>query len=236
MKPILMVDDDKEFVAMVREYLEPEGFQLEAAHDYESGLVAARTSGHELMILDVMLPGGSGFELLKQLRKQSPVPVLLLTGRGDAVDRIVGLEIGADDYLPKPCDPRELLARIRAILRRTRVAPETEDASDWIRSGDVELSPGLREVRCGQKILDVTSIEFNVLEQLMRNRGRVISRDELADAALGRKLGLLDRSIDVHVSRLRKKLAECANRGEYIKAVRGTGYIFVGYPDEERGT
>jgi DNA-binding response OmpR family regulator len=167
------------------------------------------------------------------LRKTSTLPVLLLTGRGEAVDRIVGLEIGADDYLPKPCDPRELVARIRAILRRTQAAGSSGNG-DWIRVGAVTLSPGLRKVKCGERELDLTSIEFNVLEHLIKNRGSVVSRETLAEAALGRKLGLLDRSIDVHVSRLRRKLGECsAENEELIKAIRGSGYLYAAMRPEE---
>jgi DNA-binding response OmpR family regulator len=227
MNRVLIVDDDRDFVEMVREYLLPEGFSVDAAFDYPTGLAAAKSQQHELLVLDVMLPGGSGFDLLRHLRAHSSLPVLLLTGRGEAVDRIVGLEIGADDYLPKPCDPRELVARIRAILRRTQ-NPQPAGDGDWIHAGGVSLSPGLRKAKCGDRELDVTSIEFNVLEHLLRNRGSVVSRESLAESALGRKLGMLDRSIDVHVSRLRRKLADCAaGNGELIKAVRGSGYVYA---------
>ena len=233
MNRVLIVDDDRDFVELVREYLQPEGFSVEAAYDYASGLAAAGAGNHELLVLDVMLPGGSGFDLLRNLRKTSALPVLLLTGRGEAVDRIVGLEIGADDYLPKPCDPRELVARIRAILRRTQAAGSAGNG-DWIRVGAVALSPGLRVVKCGNRELDITSIEFNVLEHLLKNRGTVISREQLAEAALGRKLGVFDRSIDVHVSRLRRKLGDCsAENEELIKAVRGSGYIYAAMRAEE---
>ncbi|MFL6301706.1 MAG: response regulator transcription factor [Terriglobales bacterium] len=235
MNRILIVDDDRDFVELVREYLQPEGFSVDAAYDYASGLKAAGAGNHELLVLDVMLPGGSGFDLLRNLRKSSALPVLLLTGRGEAVDRIVGLEIGADDYLPKPCDPRELVARIRAILRRTQAAGSPGNGNgDWIRVGAVALSPGLRSVKCGDRELDITSIEFNVLEYLIKNRGTVVSRESLAEAALGRKLGLLDRSIDVHVSRLRRKLADCfGDNEELIKAVRGSGYVYAAMRPEE---
>ena len=227
MNRVLIVDDDRDFVEMVREYLLPEGFSVDAAFDYPTGLAAAKSQQHELLVLDVMLPGGSGFDLLRNLRAHSSLPVLLLTGRGEAVDRIVGLEIGADDYLPKPCDPRELVARIRAILRRTQ-APPTSGDGDWIHAGGVSLSPGLRKAKCGDRELDVTSIEFNVLEHLLRNRGSVVSRESLAESALGRKLGMLDRSIDVHVSRLRRKLSDCAAGNEdLIKSVRGSGYVYA---------
>jgi DNA-binding response OmpR family regulator len=233
MTHILMVDDDVEFVQMMREYLEPEGFEVESAHDFDSGLRAARAQRHALLVLDVMLPGGSGFELLRTLRKDSGIPVLLLTGRGEAIDRIVGLEIGADDYLPKPADPRELTARIRAILRRTQKDAQEEPKEDWIRISEIALSPGRREIRCNDKAVDATAFEFNILEYLMRHAGKIVPREELAEAALGRKLGMLDRSIDVHLSRLRKKLVGCGGADDRIKAVRGSGYIFAGLPDGE---
>lgn len=226
MTNILMIDDDVEFVQMMREYLRPEGFSVASAHNFESGLKAAREKKHTLIVLDVMLPGGSGFDLLRTLRKESKIPVILLTGRGEAVDRIVGLEIGADDYLPKPADPRELAARIRAILRRTE-RDSTEEKDDWIRIGEVALSPRRREIVCQDETVDATAFEFNILEHLMKNVGKIIPREELAQAALGRKLGMLDRSIDVHLSRLRKKLSACG-AGEHIKSIRGSGYIFAG--------
>src|SRR5512146_2338720 len=225
MTNILMIDDDVEFVQMMREYLEPEGFAVASAHNYDAGLRAAREHRHALVVLDVMLPGGSGFDLLRTLRKESTIPVILLTGRGEAVDRIVGLEIGADDYLPKPADPRELAARIRAILRRTeREAPEEDD---WIRIAEISLSPRRREILCKNEAVDATAFEFNILEYLMKNVGKIIPREELAEAALGRKLGMLDRSVDVHLSRLRKKLS-ASGASEHIKSIRGSGYIFAG--------
>jgi two-component system response regulator CpxR len=224
---ILMIDDDIEFVQMMREYLEPEGFAVASAHNYDSGLKAAREQRVALIVLDVMLPGGSGFDLLRTLRKESKVPVLLLTGRGEAVDRIVGLEIGADDYLPKPADPRELAARIRAILRRTERDGSAEQKDDWIRIGEVSLSSRRREILCNNEAVDATAFEFNILEHLMKNVGKIVPREELAEAALGRKLGMLDRSIDVHLSRLRKKLSGCG-ASEHIKSIRGSGYIFAG--------
>jgi two-component system response regulator CpxR len=226
MTNILMIDDDVEFVQMMREYLRPEGFSVASAHNFDSGLKAAREQKHALIVLDVMLPGGSGFDLLRTLRKESKIPVILLTGRGEAVDRIVGLEIGADDYLPKPADPRELAARIRAVLRRTERA-KNEEKDDWIRIGEIALSPRRREIICQDEAVDATAFEFNILEHLMKNAGKIIPREELAQAALGRKLGMLDRSIDVHLSRLRKKLSACG-AGEHIKSIRGSGYIFAG--------
>src|SRR5262249_1459471 len=159
MNHILIVDDDAELVEMVREYLVPEGFDVDSAHDYASGLNAALAGNSELVVLDVMLPGGSGFDLLRGIRAKSSVPVLMLTARGDSVARVVGLEIGADDYVAKPCDPHELVARIRAILRRTRRTGD--ETGDWIRAGDVALSPGLRTVTVQGKEVELTSVEFN---------------------------------------------------------------------------
>jgi len=180
-------------------------------------------------VLDVMLPGMNGLDVLRKLRATSSVPVLLLTARGQDVDRIVGLELGADDYLPKPFNPRELVARIRAILRRTkggeggeRQAPQTS-----VRVGDVELNPATRTVLRGGEAVDLTAVEFNLLDVLLREAGRVVTRDELAKIALGRMFSPYDRSIDMHISKLRKKLGEDGKGGERIKTVRGVGYIYA---------
>src|SRR6516225_12107602 len=162
---LLIIDDDHALVNLLKRFLEAEGFHVTAAYDHDTGLAAALADHHELIILDVMLPGGSGFELLKSLRHQSAVPVLLLTARGEAVDRILGLEIGADDYLAKPFDPRELVARVRAVLRRTREsASDLTHSDEVLHVGDIELSTGTRTVTCGGVTVDLTSVEFNVLE------------------------------------------------------------------------
>ncbi len=230
MNRLLVIDDDHELVNLLKRFLEGEGFQVDAAYDHPSGLSAALAGGHELVILDVMLPGGSGFELLKALRKQSGIPVLLLTARGDAVDRILGLEIGADDYLAKPFDPRELVARVRAIFRRTRelagpaVGGEQEEA---LTVGNVWLSVSSRAVTCGGKPVELTSLEFNVLELLLRRAGTVVTREQIAEIALGRPLNPLDRSVDVHVSHLRKKLGGCAGADDLIRPIRGIGYFLT---------
>jgi len=227
---LLIVDDDHALVKLLKRLLEGEGFQVDAAYDHASGLSGALAGGHELIVLDVMLPGGSGFELLKELRRQSQVPVLLLTARGEAVDRIVGLEIGADDYLSKPFDPRELVARIRAIFRRTREPAAGEaraDHDEVLSVGDIRMSLGSRTVTCAGKPADVTSVEFNVLELLLRNAGKIVTREQIAEAALGRSLNFLDRSVDVHVSRLRRKLNACLGTDELIKPIRGTGYFLA---------
>jgi DNA-binding response OmpR family regulator len=231
MNHLLVVDDDRDLVELLREYLVPEGFRVDAAYDQPTGLREALKGQHELVVLDVMLPGGSGFELLKQLRTTSELPVLLLTARGDAVDRIVGLEIGADDYLPKPFDPRELVARIRAILRRTRSAAEDGDR-DEITVGDVSLFNSTRTVTLDGEPVDLTTVEFNILEVLMRHAGKVVQREELAQVALGRPLAAFDRSVDVHVSKLRRKLGGGEDSENRIKTVRGSGYIYAASPNE----
>jgi DNA-binding response OmpR family regulator len=222
---VLIVDDDADLSQLVAQFLEPEGFQVEAEHDGARGLERALSGEYALIVLDIMLPEMGGLEVLRNLRQKSSVPVLILTARGDDVDRIVGLEIGADDYLPKPFNPRELLARIRAILRRSRETG-ARDADDKLRVGDVELDPGTRSVkRAGTKI-ELTAVEFNLLEQLMRSAGRVVEREELAQAVLGRKLSAIDRSLDVHVSNLRRKLGERSDGEERIKTIRAVGYIY----------
>ena len=234
---LLIIDDDRALVNLLKRFLEAEGFHIDAAYDHDSGLAAARNNQHELIILDVMLPGGSGFELLKALRHDSSIPVLLLTARGEAVDRILGLEIGADDYLSKPFDPRELVARVRAVLRRTREATSGGPRSDHdevLRVGDIELSLATRSVSCGGKSVDLTSVEFNVLELLLRNAGSVVTRDQIAEVALGRPLNAFDRSVDVHVSRLRKKLGGFPGTEDLIRPIRGIGYFFAAAAASEK--
>src|SRR5213080_1445122 len=176
---ILVIDDDVELCSLVAEYLKPEGFHVEAAHDGKTGLNRALSGDHLLVVLDVMLPALNGFDVLRRLRDGSRIPVLLLTARGEDVDRIVGLEIGADDYLPKPFNPRELVARIRAILRRSRPGKAAEAAPEILSVGDVELDPATRNVyRAGQPV-ELTSVEFNLLEVLLREAGRVVTRERL---------------------------------------------------------
>ena len=230
---ILVIDDDVELCGLVGEYLEPEGFQIEAVHDGNHGLERALSGDHLLVVLDVMLPGLNGFDVLRRLRATSRIPVLLLTARGEDVDRIVGLEIGADDYLPKPFNPRELVARTRAILRRTQVAEETQDIPEIIRVGEIELDPATRTVRQNGKALDLTSVEFNLLQVLLREAGRVVTREHLVDAVLSRKFSPFDRSIDMHVSKVRKKLGDSDTGTDHIKTVRGVGYIFARPRDSE---
>ena len=222
---ILLVDDDAELCALLTEFLKREGFTVDCAHEGHLGLECATRAGVDLVVLDVMLPGLDGFEILRRLRPQSKVPVMMLTARGEDVDRIVGLELGADDYLAKPFNPRELVARIRAILRRYEPRPAV--VSGRLEVHGVTLDPGTRQVLSNGKPVDLTTFEFDILELLMRSAGRVLSRDALMENFYSRKATPFDRSIDMHISHLRKKLED----GEaLIKTIRGVGYQFTASP------
>jgi two-component system response regulator CpxR len=226
---ILLVDDDAELCSLLSEFLKREGFDVDCAHDGNSGLEKAGQPGVDLVVLDVMLPGLDGFEILRRLRQHSKVPVIMLTARGEDVDRIVGLELGADDYLPKPFNPRELAARIRAILRRYEA--RAESGSPRIELNGVTLDPGTREVIAAGRRVDLTTFEFDILEMLMRSAGRVLSRDTLMENFYNRKATPFDRSIDMHISHLRKKL----EHGDMlIKTIRGVGYQFCRTPEDAR--
>jgi DNA-binding response OmpR family regulator len=226
MNNILIIDDDMDLCDLLRDYLTPEGFVVESVHDGLKGVERAVSEQYALVVLDVMLPGINGFEVLRRIRAISRVSVLMLTARGEDVDRIVGLEIGADDYLPKPFNPRELVARIRAVLRRVESEPQTQADVRRLVVGDIELVPGTRTVlRAGQKV-ELTSVEFSILETLLRLAGQVVSREDLVKKALGRSLSAYDRSIDVHVSSLRKKLGQQTGESERIKTVRNVGYLY----------
>ncbi len=227
---LLVVDDDVKLCDLVMEYLEPDGFEVEAVHDGERGLERALSGTHSLVVLDVMLPGFNGFDVLRRIRAESNIPVLMLTARGDDVDRVVGLEIGADDYLPKPFNPRELVARIRAILRRAVRSSDGQLATpggDRITVGDVEVDIGARVVRRAGEIIELTGVEFTLLEALLRSAGSVIPRGELSRTVLGRALTSYDRSLDMHVSNLRKKLGHWVGDAERIKTLRGVGYLYT---------
>jgi two-component system, OmpR family, response regulator CpxR len=226
MKRILIIDDDTGLCELLGDYLASEGFSVDFAHDGEEGALRGTEPCYDFVILDVMLPGLNGFEVLSRIRRVCDVPVLMLTARGEDIDRIVGLEMGADDYLPKPFNPRELVARMRAVQRRMQQALPTEAPPERIAAGDIELELGTRNVFVGSQSAEVTSLEFSVLEVLVRCAGRVVSRDELTKQALGRSFNPLDRSIDVHVSSLRKKLGPLPDGCERIKSVRGVGYIY----------
>ena len=235
MDGVLVIDDDVELCGLVSEYLGGEGFTVECVHDGKRGLEHALRGNHLLVVLDVMLPGMNGFEVLRHLREKSHIPVLLLTARGEDVDRIVGLEIGADDYLPKPFNPRELVARIRAILRRTKPANQADGIPEVLSVGEVELDPATRSVQRAGQPVDLTSVEFNLLEVLLREAGRVVTRERLVNAVLSRKFSPFDRSIDMHVSKVRKKLGDSEGAPEHIKTIRGVGYIFS-RPREKAGS
>ncbi len=234
---LLVIDDDVELCGLVTEYLEPEGFEVEAVHDAAQGIQRALSKAHALIVLDVMLPGSNGFEVLRRIRAESNVPVLMLTARGDDVDRIVGLEIGADDYLPKPFNPRELVARIHAILRRTKRAADpatVTPAGERIVVGDVELDVGARIVRRLGDCVALTGVEFTLLEVLLRAAGSIVPREDLSRAVLGRQLMPYDRSLDMHVSNLRKKLGHKVGDVERVRTVRGVGYLYAISSDPER--
>jgi len=226
---ILVIDDDVELCSLVGEYLAPEGFDVEWVHEGNRGLQRALEHEHLLVVLDVMLPGMNGLDVLRRIRATSQIPVLLLTARGEDVDRIVGLEIGADDYLPKPFNPRELVARIRAILRRSQGTDKSDAGNipEVLRVGDVELDPATRTVLHDGTPVELTSVEFNLLQALLQEAGRVVTREHLVDVVLGRKFSPFDRSIDMHVSKVRKKLGDSDTGTDHIKTVRGVGYIFA---------
>jgi two-component system response regulator CpxR len=225
MEDILLIDDDVELCNMLTEYLGRYDLQVHAVHRGDIGLEAARSRTWPMILLDVMLPGIDGFEVLTRLRTFSSDSVLLLTARGEDVDRIVGLEMGADDYLAKPFNARELLARIRAIRRRTTAPAPTESSTLVVE--DLILDPASRTVRQDNTLIDLTDVEFTLLEVLMRSPGKVVEREALAESVLGRKWNPFDRSLDMHVSRLRRKLATDTTSDDRVKTVRGIGYQLV---------
>lgn len=227
---ILIIDGDVELCEFLTQYLEPEGFEVSAVHDGAKGVGQVWEGEYDLILLDVNLPTAKGFEVLSRIRAHSSTPVIMVSARGDDVDRIVGLEMGADDYMPKPFNPRELVARIRAVLRRTKQenAESTPGSpARKLRVGDVQLDLGARLVLKSGVPVDLTSVEFNILEMLLRRAGQLVSRSELVEAVLGRPLSPYDRSIDVHVSKLRKKLGHEVYGLERIKSIRGVGYQYA---------
>jgi two-component system, OmpR family, response regulator CpxR len=233
MKQILVIDDDKELCELLVEFLEPEGFSVETVHEAHGGLRRALSNEHCLVILDVMLPGMTGLELLRHLRKSSQVPVLMLTARGEDIDRILGLEMGADDYLPKPFNPRELTARIHAIQRRVQPDEKRQSSNlSQVEVDDIILDLGSRTVKQNSHAIKVTAVEFSLLYELLKKAGQVMTREELTQKVLNRELEIFDRSIDVHVSSLRKKLGHTVNDRERIKTIRSVGYLYT-QPQEE---
>ncbi len=227
MDKILIIDDDEELCELVSEYLGVEGFEVESVNDGETGLTRALSGDYDMAILDVMLPKMNGFDVLRNLREQSQLPVIMLTARGDDMERIVGLEIGADDYLPKPFNPRELAARLRAILRRA-TADETDPTDDDKLSVDgVEVVASARTATCDGNDLNLTSVEFEVLAELLREAGKIVKKEDLSERVLGRSLSPFDRSLDMHISNVRKKLGPRADGSERIKTIRSVGYIYT---------
>ena len=225
MSRVLIIDDDEELCELVSEYLDVEGFETSVVNDGASGLKAALSGSYDLAILDVMLPKMNGFEVLKNLRAESSLPVLMLTARGDDMERIVGLESGADDYLPKPFNPRELVARLRAILRRA--AGDGDKAVDKIVVEDIELSEASRSAKLSGEEITLTSVEFDLLKHLLLEAGKIIKKEDLSLRVLDRELSPFDRSLDMHISNLRKKLGLRPDGSERIKTVRSVGYIYT---------
>jgi two-component system response regulator CpxR len=227
MNRILIIDDDEELCELVAEYLTVEGFETKAVHDGQTGLETALAGDYDMAVLDVMLPKMNGFDVLRNLRTKSKLPVLMLTARGDDMERIVGLEIGADDYLAKPFNPRELVARLRAILRRTEPTETGDKASDKVSVGDLDLSRSSRTAWIEGKEVPLTSVEFDLLANLASEAGTVVRKDDLSEAVLERKLSPYDRSLDMHISNLRKKLGSRPDGSDRIKTIRSVGYIYT---------
>lgn len=223
---VLLVDDDVELVELLRAYLASDGFRVSVAHDGESGVRAALVELPDIAVIDVMMPGYSGIEVLRRIRARSSLPVLMLTARGDSESRILGLELGADDYVPKPCTPRELSARLRAILRRTLPKQDEDKAteSDAVRIGELVLLPAQRRITWADETLPLTNAEFNLLEVLIQKAGQVVSKDLLSEQGLGRPHERYDRSIDVHLSSVRRKLPPLPDGRSRIQAVFRRGY------------
>lgn len=231
---LLIADDDVELCELLRQYFQLEGIELDMVHRGDAVPALLQQSEYDLLILDIMLPGSNGLDVLREVRRQGNTPVLMLSARGEEMDRILGLELGADDYLPKPCSPRELAARARSIIRRAKSA--SADAASATTAptavgtlivGDLELIVGARQVRCDGRRVDLTGAEFGILHELLKRAGEVVEKDELSRLALGRRLQAFDRSLDTHVSNLRKKLGTKPDGLPRITAVRGAGYVYV---------
>jgi len=233
MTHILIVDDDKELSSMLGDYLAAEGFSIDHAFDGEQGVQKTHSGQYDAIVLDVMMPKLDGFEVLRRIRSESSVPVIMLTAKGDDVDRIVGLEIGADDYLPKPFNPRELLARLHAILRRTQPCETSNHKNKIQQIGELEVNSSSRTAVASGQPLDLTSTEFNLLNTLVNHVGTIVSKENLSEHGLGRALQKYDRSIDMHMSNLRKKLAQ-QGLGSMLITVRGQGYQITDERKQER--
>lgn len=220
---ILLADDDVELAQLLRDFLTRDGFDVTLAHDADSALAAVRAGSFDALVLDVMMPGRSGLDALRELRRESPLPVLMLTALGEDIDRILGLELGADDYIPKPCNPRELAARLRAVLRRAQ--GEGSEVLVDLRNGPILLRAASRSVSVGGEQITLTGTEFDLLVLLLRETGRVVSKERISQSVLGRPLGPFDRSIDVHVSNLRRKLGDAPDGASPITTIHRSGYL-----------
>jgi two-component system response regulator CpxR len=229
---VLLVDDDVELGEMMEEFFASRGIVLETVHDGRTGLKRALAGGHDLLLLDVMMPGLDGFELLREIRLRSRVPVIMLTARTEPADRIAGLDAGADDYLQKPFGPEELMASIRAVLRRAGGGPMPMQTPEILDTGGLRLLPRAREVLCEGSTVSLTGIEYDILELLVRAAGRIVSRDELTTVLYQRRATPFDRALDVHISHLRKKLGR---HGVLIQTVRGAGYRFCSGSERDAG-
>ena len=236
MKPrLLIADDDKELCHLLRDYLQQEDFSVSLVHDGQSAIDAIAENPYDLLILDVMMPLKNGFEALNEIRRKSELPIIMLTARGEKVDRIVGLEMGADDYMAKPCDPRELVARIRAVTRRANQKTSPENEPVTVSINGVFIDYANRQVSLDKKPVDCTSTEFAILALLMQRAGKLISKEDISQTCLGKKLQVFDRSIDMHISNLRKKLGDYQADKPRIKTVRGVGYQYLVWQEEIRG-
>jgi two-component system OmpR family response regulator len=220
---VLIIDDDTALGAMLTEFLAPEGFQVDAMQQGQEGAAAALSGQYAAVLLDIMLPGTSGIEVLRQIRHQSQVPVIMLTAKGDDIDRVVGLEMGADDYVSKPFFPRELLARLKAVLRRTAMA-QSSPPRETVSFGDLTLTPASRQATWRGIAMDLTATEFNLLERLLRSAGELVTKDTLTEKALGRRRTSYDRSVDIHIGNLRRKVTAATSGKVEIHTLRGLGY------------
>jgi two-component system, OmpR family, response regulator CpxR len=227
MQQILVIDNDISVCQLLTEYLEPNGYKVETVYDGTTGVDRALSGEHALAVLDYTLPGMSGLELLRHIRTHSRLPIVMLSSRADDLERIIGLQTGADDYLAKPFNPLELVARINAVLRRTQIDPERERERDISVIGDIELDRRTRTVRRAGEVVNLTFIEYSLLEKLLSQPGRILERTGIVKEVLRRDLSPLDRSLDTHVSNLRRKLGHQVNGVERIKTVRGVGYIYA---------
>ncbi|MES1988042.1 MAG: response regulator transcription factor [Pseudomonadota bacterium] len=227
MHKILLIDDDVALTDMLRQYLVTEGFDVTVANDGETGAQYALAGQFDLTVLDVMMPKLNGIETLRIIRQVSHIPVIMLTAKGDESERVMGLESGADDYVPKPCTPRELLARIRALLRRSKITKDGSQLALQIVIGGLTITPAQRRVEVAGKAINLTSTEFNLLEVLAKNAGHVVRKEDLALQAMGRTLVRFDRSVEVHMSSIRQKIGTSSNGSDYIQTVYRMGYQLI---------